>query len=610
MSTHQSASRPAHRSLRRPDLRPEVRDAHRVRPHQRPRRVPLPRGRGRHLLRRQPGPRRRGGRPAAHPGPPGSPRRRQHRQAPRPDRHQPRPLRADPRRGGQRRGRRAHLAGRARAHRGQRPELQPGRHRRQRRRRRRRRERRGQADGQLLRRQDGDLRQRRAGRRPAREAQRHRRRLHRQPAAHPARRRRRAQRAATQHPRHRQDDRRRDPAPRRVVRPRRRLPPGRRRPAPRRHEQGLLRQELRPRRHRRRRERSAEGEARGPLLLRQPRRPAVREPRERRLRDLGPRGLRLHPRRLARRGPQPRPAGAVQRPAGRGLLRRHRVGRHPALVQRQRRPVGHVLPRDHAAHRRQPPAPAPQGHDRPRHRRRPLQRGLLRRRTVRRGLLDVVAQGDGRPQLRRRAPGDRLAGAGPQDAVQRPRGLRPQRLGLHAAPAREGDRARVDRRPADGCRHPPGRQQRDLHQLVRRDRQEVRLRRRLVPAQLQAVHRRGAHAVLRPLAQGRRQRRHGRRPDPGAGAHRQRRPLRLGGVRVAHRPHRLPALVPRRHARRLGRRRSPHRLPAGQRLAARPPRPARRTTPTSTSATPPWRRSVPSVAHRAGPPERRSSASR
>ena len=67
--------------------------------------------------------------------------------------------------------------------------------------------------------------------------------------------------------------------------------------------------------------------------------------------------------------------------------------------------------------------------------------------------------------------------------------------------------------PQTGRRHPPARQQRNLH-LTRPvcSRQEVRLRRRLVPAQLQEVDDRRTHGVLRPLAQGRGQRRDGWRP--------------------------------------------------------------------------------------------------
>ena len=123
--------------------------------------------------------------------------------------------------------------------------------------------------------------------------------------------------------------------------------------------------------------------------------------------------------------------------------------------------------------------------------------------------------------------------------------------------------------------------------------EEVRLRRRMVPAQLQGVDDRRAHAVLRPLAQGRRQRRHGRRAGAGPGADRQRRPLRLGGVRVADRPDRPTAAgtwtPPPSDWAGDGRR---TRLPAHQLDARRPPRPARPTTPTSTSDSPSRRRSV------------------
>ena len=82
--------------------------------------------------------------------------------------------------------------------------------------------------------------------------------------------------------------------------------------------------------------------------------------------------------------------------------------------------------------------------------------------------------------------------------------------------AREGHGARVDRRPADGRRHPPGRQQRDLHPLVRRHRRRSSTSstpgsRTATSQSTVAEH----MAVLRPLAQGRRQRSHGQRRRSG-----------------------------------------------------------------------------------------------
>ena len=91
----------------------------------------------------------------------------------------------------------------------------------------------------------------------------------------------------------------------------------------------------------------------------------------------------------------------------------------------------------------------------------------------------------------------------------------------------QGDRAGLDRRPADGRGDPPARQQRDLHPFHRRQGEAVRLHRRLVPALLRRRDHRRAPALVRSLAQGHRQRRDGRRPGPRPAAHRRRRHYRL-----------------------------------------------------------------------------------
>ena len=149
------------------------------------------------------------------------------------------------------------------------------------------------------------------------------------------------------------------------------------------------------------------------------------------------------------------------------------------------------------------------------------------------------------------------------------------RVDLHAPRDREGDRAGVDRRPADRRRHPPARQQRDLPPLDRRAGEEVRLRRRLVPAQLQGVDDRRAHAFFDHWLKG---------VDNGVmdGA-----PVRVQ-VRTGNGGHYVseenewpiartdvPALVPRRDPVGLDGRRSPQRLPAHQPRPCRPPRRSR-----------------------------------
>jgi uncharacterized protein len=147
-------------------------------------------------------------------------------------------------------------------------------------------------------------------------------------------------------------------------------------------------------------------------------------------------------------------------------------------------------------------------------------------------------------------------------------GERRWRVDLHASRDREGHGAGMDRRPADRRCDPPAGQQRDLHPVDGCAGEEIRLRRRVVSAQLPGVDDRRAHAVLRPLAQGSRQRRDGRCAGPGAGAHRQWRPLHIGRGRMAHCADHVPALVPRRRPVGLDGRRSPGRLPAHQRERA------------------------------------------
>lgn len=72
----------------------------------------------------------------------------------------------------------------------------------------------------------------------------------------------------------------------------------------------------------------------------------------------------LRPGRRARRRKQPWCPIAFERPGSRGLLRRDRMGRRTAVVQRQCRSVGHVVSGDDPAQCREPAASASQGDDR------------------------------------------------------------------------------------------------------------------------------------------------------------------------------------------------------------------------------------------------------
>lgn len=67
-----------------------------------------------------------------------------------------------------------------------------------------------------------------------------------------------------------------------------------------------------------------------------------------------------------------------------------------------------------------------------RHRFRPVQRSLLRRWSLRRRILGLVAKGHGRAQLLRRATGNRLDGGGFGQLVQRPGCVRRSWVDLHA----------------------------------------------------------------------------------------------------------------------------------------------------------------------------------
>ena len=212
--TTESAHRCRHRGLRRPDPRPEVPDADAVR-RDRTSAASSATAQGETatflvgglVLGSV------DGRAASQPGAAGQPRRREDRPAARPDRHQPGPPGADPGPGRRRRGRCHDRADRARAHRADGHQLQPGHDRRSR----------GGADGA----DGGAAGTPRWSPSPAT-----------RPSPSPATRwspalldtlnatpgvftantprtlrdaRRRPQRAAAQHPRHRQDDRRADP---------------------------------------------------------------------------------------------------------------------------------------------------------------------------------------------------------------------------------------------------------------------------------------------------------------------------------------------------------------------------------------------------------------
>ena len=270
-----------------------------------------------------------------------------------------------------------------------------------------------------------------------------------------------AQRAPPQHPRHHQADRRQIPL-RDGPSSRRHLPPRRRRPIPRRHEPGLLRQELRPRRHRQRSRCPEEGGTGGPLLHRQPGRPAVRESRKRRLLRLGPERLCVHPCRRPRRRQQP----GLQAP----FSVQQAEDYYDAIEWAGTQPwsngnvglwgMSYLAITQHTVASLQPP-----------HLKAMIALGTDS------DLYNEAIYGGGLygegfwTWWRRRWPATTTTASAARPtgcpACWPPRSTIPRRtvrrLDLHAARDREGDRPGVDRRPADRCRHPPARQQRDVH---------------------------------------------------------------------------------------------------------------------------------------------------
>ena len=253
-------------------------------------------------------------------------------------------------------------------------------------------------------------------------------------------------------------------------------------------------------------------------------------------------------------------------PAGEpGLLRVHRVGRHPELEQRQGRPQRHLLLRLEPVARRLAAAPAP-GRDVPvGGGRRLVPRHDPPRRDPEHLLHDLVPRAD--PERPARDGGERAAqpqhrGARgrPGDAARRradPQPRRPRPAGPRA-PARRRARAQPFGRLVEGHRSvpvlrelgrpgtPPARQLRGVHaggvdgEVARGARPGAldALLHRLRPA--------AAEALLRPLPQGRGQRLERAAARPAAGAAPRRALRRADRAGVAARPHAVDEVLPRR----------------------------------------------------------------